>query len=306
MSIGEVLKSARTQKQLTIGEVSTAIRVNKKYIQAMEDGNFLILPSLVYAKGFVKAYAEFLELDSRPLIDELLEFYRLKEEPKKNAVLRPREQKKFEMPNVGMPKFEMPKFNLPKFEFPKFKMPRIKTPKVEIPKFTSPKFNAPKVNFPRISMPKIDIDLDVNPRYVIFGLLVIFIAFFAAYEYGHTKAHPRAVRAVASIEAQAVEKPQVKQVKPVEKKIVAGPTQAEKHVGVKVIAVKRSWVTITSDGVAAYNGIIDEGRWINFRGREVKVNTGNAEGVRVVVNGVDQGLMGVGEQVSEKTFYPYK
>jgi hypothetical protein len=310
MSIGQTLKNARTLKKMTIGDVSSAIRINKKYIQALEDGNFLVLPSLVYAKGFLKAYSEFIGLDSRPLIDELLEFYRLKEEPKKASVIRPREKRKFDMSKMEIPRFEMPKIEFPKFEMPKFKLPkfefpRLGSPKMDMPKFNAPRVSMPKINLPGIRLPKIEMNLDFDPRYIVFGLIALLFVFFMAYEYGLSKKTYHARASVATVEAQAVEKAPAKTVKAIEKKII-GPVQPDKHSGVKIIAVSRSWVTINSDGAQVYNGIIEAGHWVNYRGREVKVMTGNASGVKVVLNGVDQGLMGTGDQVSEKTFYPYQ
>ncbi len=100
MSIGDVLRTAREEKGLSIPEVSSRIRVSKKYLQAVEDGNFLLIPSLVYAKGFVKAYGEFLGLDPKPLISELLERYRTREEPDKREAKEPR-------PSIRMPEIKI-------------------------------------------------------------------------------------------------------------------------------------------------------------------------------------------------------
>jgi len=98
MSIGDALRAAREEKGLSIPEVSARIRISKRYIQALEDGNFLMIPSLVYAKGFVKAYAEFLGLDAKSMVSQLVERY-----PVKKAQPRPAETRKkepFKMPQL--------------------------------------------------------------------------------------------------------------------------------------------------------------------------------------------------------------
>lgn len=98
--IGSQLRAAREEKGLSIPEVSAKLRISKRYIQALEDENFLMIPSLVYAKGFLKAYAEFLGLDAKAMVSGLVERYQVKKEE-----LRPAEPKK-------KPPYKLP-YNLP-------------------------------------------------------------------------------------------------------------------------------------------------------------------------------------------------
>jgi cytoskeletal protein RodZ len=70
-SIGEVLKTAREERNLSLDEVAVLTRVKLKYLIAIEADNFDILPSTVQKKGFLRTYARVLELDPAPLIAEL-------------------------------------------------------------------------------------------------------------------------------------------------------------------------------------------------------------------------------------------
>jgi cytoskeleton protein RodZ len=70
-TIGEVLKTTREEKDLSLEEVSVLTRVKTKYLIAIEADNFDILPSPVQKKGFLRAYARALDLDPAPLIAEL-------------------------------------------------------------------------------------------------------------------------------------------------------------------------------------------------------------------------------------------
>jgi cytoskeletal protein RodZ len=88
MRIGQQLKTAREEQKLTINEVSSAIRINKKYLQALEDENFLLIPSQVYAKGFLKAYAIYLKLDQKELVSEMLAYFRSLEDAKRESLKR--------------------------------------------------------------------------------------------------------------------------------------------------------------------------------------------------------------------------
>ena len=116
MSIGKLLREKREEREQSVADVSAGIKVNKKYIQALEDENFLLIPSQVYAKGFLKAYAHFLGLDAKSLIDELTAFYKNREEGRKAAVSAPKITRMISVPKMpSLPK--MP--DLPKLKFDK-------------------------------------------------------------------------------------------------------------------------------------------------------------------------------------------
>ena len=71
-SIGQILKAARLKKNYTIEDVNKFIKVHPKYIKAMEINDYSVFDGKVHSKGFLKIYAQFLELD----LDELLALWR--------------------------------------------------------------------------------------------------------------------------------------------------------------------------------------------------------------------------------------
>ena len=62
-TLGEVLSAAREEKGLTLEEAEVGSKVRIKYLSAIESGSWQSLPSVVYIRGFVLAYAKFLDLD---------------------------------------------------------------------------------------------------------------------------------------------------------------------------------------------------------------------------------------------------
>ncbi len=66
--IGEQLREARERKNLTPEQVFEQIYIRPRYLRAMEAGNFAALPSRAQARGFLRAYAEFLGLDAESLV----------------------------------------------------------------------------------------------------------------------------------------------------------------------------------------------------------------------------------------------
>lgn len=67
--LGHILREAREMKGLTLGDVQDEIRINSRYLQALEDGHYTALPTAVHARGFLRNYARFLDLDPRPLLE---------------------------------------------------------------------------------------------------------------------------------------------------------------------------------------------------------------------------------------------
>ena len=61
-SIGEILRTTREKRGIGLEEVVGATKIKKEFLEAIEDDQFQKIPSEVVAKGFIKNYAEFLEL----------------------------------------------------------------------------------------------------------------------------------------------------------------------------------------------------------------------------------------------------
>jgi len=70
-TIGQRLKKARTFRHLTLEEVAETTRIRLVYLQALEADDFDVIPSPVQARGFLRNYAQFLELDIDQVVEEL-------------------------------------------------------------------------------------------------------------------------------------------------------------------------------------------------------------------------------------------
>ncbi len=71
-AIGEMLRSAREARKLTIKEISKDTNISSAYLKALEDEEFEKLPGETYIVGFLKNYAEYLKIDS----DEIVNCYK--------------------------------------------------------------------------------------------------------------------------------------------------------------------------------------------------------------------------------------
>ena len=67
--LGQELRAAREQRGVSIADVQAETKIRSRYLEAIEQGRFDILPGDVYTKGFLKSYAEFLGLDGRAMVE---------------------------------------------------------------------------------------------------------------------------------------------------------------------------------------------------------------------------------------------
>lgn len=70
--IGETLKKAREELGQSLKDVEEATKIRARYLEAMENDDFDALPGAVYARGFLKTYANYLDLDGERFSQELV------------------------------------------------------------------------------------------------------------------------------------------------------------------------------------------------------------------------------------------
>jgi hypothetical protein len=78
--IGSSLREARVRQGLEIAQIESATKIRGKYLHALEDEQFELLPSETYIKGFLRTYAEHLGLDGQLYADEFTSRYVAAEE----------------------------------------------------------------------------------------------------------------------------------------------------------------------------------------------------------------------------------
>lgn len=71
MAIGTTLRSTRVQRGLSIEQVAQETRISARFLEALEDEAFDELPAPVYARGFLRSYANYLKIDAGPLLEQL-------------------------------------------------------------------------------------------------------------------------------------------------------------------------------------------------------------------------------------------
>ena len=68
--IGNSLREARLRRGIDFAQAELATKIRGKYLRALEDEQFELLPAQTYVKGFLRTYAEYLGLDGQLYVDE--------------------------------------------------------------------------------------------------------------------------------------------------------------------------------------------------------------------------------------------
>ncbi len=66
-TVAEQLRSARQEKKLKIEDAAQKLNISRKYLEALEKGDFGKLPAGIYGKNFLREYSVFLGLDYNEL-----------------------------------------------------------------------------------------------------------------------------------------------------------------------------------------------------------------------------------------------
>ena len=74
-SFGETLRAAREAKGLTTSQIAAKTRMLVQIVEEMENEDFHRIAAPIYGRGFVKLYADCVDLDPLPLVKEFMDIY---------------------------------------------------------------------------------------------------------------------------------------------------------------------------------------------------------------------------------------
>jgi cytoskeleton protein RodZ len=83
--IGATLREARMRARIDVSEIEATTKIRAKYLRALENEEWGLLPGPTFVKSFLRTYAQALGLDGKSLVEE----YRLNQERPSDAMLEP-------------------------------------------------------------------------------------------------------------------------------------------------------------------------------------------------------------------------
>jgi cytoskeleton protein RodZ len=90
--LGQFLRTKRESLGLSLDEVQERTKIRKRYLIALENGDWSVLPGYVYGRGFVRSYAEVLGLDGLELLQTYMDMSQ--ESNDDNLNVKPIQQRK--------------------------------------------------------------------------------------------------------------------------------------------------------------------------------------------------------------------
>lgn len=92
-TLGERLKKVREEAKIDLEVAESRTQINKKYLIALEQGDYISLPGEVYIKNFLKKYAEFLQVSPEMVLAVFQKEGRVYRKELKDVNLKPKPQK---------------------------------------------------------------------------------------------------------------------------------------------------------------------------------------------------------------------
>ena len=87
-SLGKQLRTARMAKEKSLEDISNYTNISKRYLRALEEDQYDILPGHVYVRGFLSSYARCVGLDTKALVGQYDKLVTLDEGMSENNTAR--------------------------------------------------------------------------------------------------------------------------------------------------------------------------------------------------------------------------
>ena len=271
--IGNTLRKEREKQKLSVKDVEQATSIRSVYIDALEKGEYDKLPGEVYAKGFIKNYGNFLNLNGEELVRQfIMEISALPAAEENPVAENSKSKNSIAAQNIGSKYQSNENKSEEKFEI----------------ESESKKYLAAAVAFIAI---------------LIGG---IFYGFSDSDEIAQSENNPvPIVEETPKVEEKIaeVQKPaEVPQTSAPEVQQPVAPPPVE-GVNLQVTFSGDCWTRVIVDGTMFYEGMISAGESFDWKGNQsVNVLLGNAGAAQFVMNGQSVGALGAYGDVVEKNF----
>ena len=262
--VGDLLRRERERQGKTIKDVELETSIRGTYIEAIEQGKYEVLPGEVYAKGFIRNYSKFLNMDG----DSLLEQYN--------------SERGFDKPETVEEMLEK--------NASVVKVKPAPAPQAPVQENKQSKLFSSGDDY-KERMDKSNLSRNIM---IFLGVIVLFLAgVYIAFSDDGSE-NPAAKSATQASQSVKKDAPKAADIKKDEKKTYDG-------VKVAVQFNDRCWTQIDVDDKTVFEGTAEPGQKMEYDGKsKVVVVAGNAGAVSLVWNGNDLGPMGNVGQVVER------
>lgn len=297
--IGEKLREAREAEGLTIEDVERKTRIRAKFLQALEAGDLEALPTSVQARGFLRNYARYVGLDPDEVIAELEYALELQNQSRLVALMRraPGFRRK-SGPAASSPVDDEPAEGDENYVKPQHRS------LVGTPVSPNPQYQVRQLplywRIRRMLTPDVLI-LSTIVITILGGFLWAAMQLSAMLLAGtQPDATPEIIGPTATPTATLTPFANITFTP-----TLPPPLENFTEVQLDIIMEQSALVIVVVDGDEVFRGIARQGDELSFTGQQqIELSTGNAAGVRVILNRTDFGVLGNFGQVVTRVFLP--
>jgi cytoskeleton protein RodZ len=308
--IADRLKQAREDKGIALEEIASQTYIPLRLLKAMDEGKFERLPEPVFIQGFIRRYGDAIGLDGSDLAKSFVvepppfrkpaeEFLSKDTEDEANApapVRNPRAAN-FQVPEPAAPEPPLA-LPAPKVE-EKITLPEPEPPSNVIP--AGPIFTEDPTPTPSQWEGRSGSGSSSGGKglYWFFGLLALGLIGLAAWLINQPKPAPNGNSSSSSTIAPASNQPA-----PATSPSNAASPMPAGSVNVKVNVTDNSWMQVEVDGKQVMEGELPKGTQRTWSGKEVKLYTGNGQGISYSYNNSPFKPMSPSADPAELSFPP--
>lgn len=267
--LGVWLRRTRESRQLLLEDVEHALKIRRRYLQALEMGDYAALPGEIQARGFLRNYARFLGLP----VDDALERY--------DSEIQGRPAQ----PRVHPKKVEVARRQI------------ADRPSV----FAPPPSEAEEAASVSSGF---SIEQAMTVLLVLFGVLVvIFVVSFLWLQFGVRDSAPPTVAPLVMVQT-SLPLPGEMEADPVVA-TPAFPASADGTINVRLVASEHVWVSLATAERIVFQDIADPGQTLEASSQStIIVATGNGGAFQLYINGTDWGTLGEQGQAVRRVWSP--
>lgn len=265
--LGVWLRRTRESRQLTLEDAEEALRIRKRYLQALEVSDYAALPGEIQARGFLRNYARFLGLP----VEDVLDRY---DAEIQGRPVQPRMRQTSE--NVQRRFADRPAV------------------------FAPPPSETEEMAAQSRSIP-------TNVIIFLLGALIFFVliavgSFIWLQAISAPNSTPAPDPAITPPVSDTAPEPTPEEEGDAEPQFVPAP---DSLVYIRLVAQEHAWVSLTADERIEFQGIAETGQVIEASAREITiVSTGNGGAFRLYINGADWGMLGAQGEIVRQAWSP--
>jgi hypothetical protein len=267
-SLGVWLRRSRETRKVDLEDAVRALRIHRRYLQALEMGDYEALPGPIQARGFLRNYARYLGLPT----EEALARY--------DAEIR------------GQP--------LPPMQAMGFRMPEI-----EVPGRNGLRTWAPPPPSAEEERAAVRANSSSGLMKILLGVIILFV-FVAAASFVWLQFGPGDLLSAPSTTQAGITADGVRATAtPTAQPTPSFPVAADGTVRLRLVPLSHAWVSVSADADIVFQGVAQPQQAIEAVGEEIViVNTGNGGAFELFVNGTNWGPLGQQGEIVQRAWTP--